>query len=326
MAIEELTQSQDSVFKEWHRRAYLQRLFLPQDFARNVSAVYEESLVCRMTTNEYLFMRDQAKRVTLKTKESKKYSTDKDYRPQGFKSETLTIFTGGAETQCSPCRGNGTFACPPKSKCGKCKGTGREDVDRCTLCDGRGKVAASRGNWYGRERNCSFCRGTGKRYDTCYTCDGSGSVTCRTCRGSGRKECDTCDGSGQVVKGQVVTRKFSPETEYEYQLSGLERNEFKNGLDANHFRTMEGDLVSSEFQPAPDPETVLQRTSVHSYGVLSCQYTYRDSQFHLNQITSSNGARLVASGLPFSKLKIAVAGLVPIAIAAAAISLTMLLM
>ena len=325
MAIDEMTQSRDKVFEEWHRRAFLQRLFLPSDFAQNVSAVSKENMVCHMTTNECLFMRDQAKRMTVKKNEVKKYSTDEDYRPQEFKDETLTIFTGATETRCSPCYGNGTFACPTTSKCSKCKGTGREDVDRCTICDGKGKVEASRGSWYGRERNCTFCRGTGKRYERCYTCDGTGTVTCSTCRGTGSKNCDTCDGNGKVVRGQLVTRKFSAETEYEYQVSGLDKNEFKNGLEPKHFRSISGDPVSSEFQATSDPETVLKRSSLHTFDVLSCAYSYRDEQFHLNQISSDCNTKLVATGLPLSKIRLAVAGIVPVASAAIAVAVAMLL-
>ena len=186
-------------------------------------------------------------------------------------------------------------------------------------------MEASRGSWYGRERNCSFCRGTGKRYERCYTCDGKGTVTCRTCKGTGRKECEKCDGGGKVVAGQVVTRKFSPEREYDFQLTGLERNAFKNGLESNHFRTMKGELVSSEFVHPSGPETVLERSSIHKYDVVSCEYTYKDKPFHLNKITSGNDAKFVASTLPFSKVRLAVAGLVPLALAGVAAAAVLLL-
>ena len=81
-----------------------------------------------------------------------------------------------------------------------------------------------------------------------------------------------------------------------YQLSGLAENEFKNGLDGKHFKSMSGDLIYQEFQPPADPNTVMEQKSVHSYDVLSRSYTYRDAQFSLNRITSGEALKYVALG------------------------------
>ena len=121
-------------------------------------------------------------------------------------------------------------------------------------------------------------------------------MTCERCSGSGLVTCSRCAGAGVLGRGNLVTRKFSYSQEWEYQLSGLAKNEFKNGLKGKHFRPVEGDLVSNEFQSPRKPETVLERKGVHTYNVLSREYSYKEKQFHRNQITSSGNMKCVASG------------------------------
>ena len=110
----------------------------------------------------------------------------------------------------------------------------------------------------------------------------------------------------------------------EYQLSGLAKNEFKNGLVGKHF-SMTGDLIYQEFQQPSDASTVLQRQSIHSYDVLSQYYSYKDRHFCLNQITAGGNLKYVTSGLPFSKTKIAVGGGI-LGVAAAGILALMVLL
>ena len=113
---------------------------------------------------------------------------------------------------------------------------------------------------------------------------------------------------GKLVQADVITRKFSCSTELTYQLSGLGENEFKNGLDGKHFKSMEEDLIYQQFQPPGDPSTVLEQKSVHSYDVLSHQYSYGGSSFCLNRITSGDNLKYLASGVPLSKTRTAIAG------------------
>ena len=178
------------------------------------------------------------------------------------------------------------------------------DEHHCMACSGRGKIR-TRGP-------CDKCAGRGQR--TCSKCGGSGYVTCRRCEGSGR-----------LVQGDVITRKFSCSKELTYQLSGLGENEFKNGLDGKHFKSLEGDLIYQEFQPPAEPDTVLEQKSVHSYDVLSRHYSYNGSSFCLNHITSGSASKYVASGVPLSRTRTAIAGGAFFAVAVAVAAVVILL-
>ena len=94
-----------------------------------------------------------------------------------------------------------------------------------------------------------------------------------------------------MVHGNLITRKFSRSTERTYRLTGLPAGEFKNGLAAKHFASMPGDLVLEEFQTPATSDIVYQKHSAHTYDVLSHHYTYGDSRFCLNRITSGGGPR-----------------------------------
>ena len=321
--------TQDVLLQEWHQKAWLRRLFLPGDFLPSVSVVGSENLVCYKTTMEYLEMNDQVKAKTMKRSEARRYSTDLNYRPQEFKNETRKILnnatvircndcSGHGEVTCQKCSGRGESACSTTQKCGRCDGAGQRR-QTCNRCNGSGEDRYA-GNIPVKPR-CPDCHGSGQdrgRCDdclgrgqtTCKRCKGSGRITCGSCRGSGLLDCDRCGATGELVAGNVITRKFSRSTEWSYQLTGLPADEFKNGLDGKHFKSMTGDLVSEEFQPPAASNIVLQRQSVHSYDVLSRRYSYQDAEFCLNKITSGSGSKYAASGLPLSKGKVwaAIAG------------------
>lgn len=127
------------------------------------------------------------------------------------------------------------------------------------------------------------------------------------------------------MEGEIITRKFSCSKELTYQLSGLGENEFKNGLDGKHFKSLEGDLIYQEFQTPGDPDTVLEQKIVHSYDVLSREYSYNGLSFFLNRITSGSASKYVASGVPLSKTKTSIAG-AAFFVAAAAIAAVVILL
>lgn len=337
--------TQDPLLQEWHKKAWLKRLFLPSDFMTGASVVGSENLVCRQTTMEYLDMDDQVEAITMKGSEVGKYSTDVSYRPQEFQNETLKILNNAATVQCNDCSGRGDVtcrncagrgesACSPMEKCGRCSGAGQRRQD-CMQCNGDGEVRQA-GFLNTEKRRCMSCSGSGKALGPCDRCGGRGQTTCRRCSGSGRATCGSCRGSGllacsrcgatgELVQGNVITRKFSHTTERSYQLTGLPADEFKNGLDGKHFKSVTGDLVSEEFQTPAVSHIVLQRKSVHSYDVLSRRYSYQDGEFNLNKITSSGGLKYVASDVPFSTLKAVIAGAAFSAVATAAVALWVLL-
>ena len=74
--------------------------------------------------------------------------------------------------------------------------------------------------------------------------------------------CTVCDGAGTLISARICTRKFTCSTEFEYQLSGLSVNEFKNGLAGDNFKKLAGNQLSQEFQSPIDEDVVLQRESV----------------------------------------------------------------
>lgn len=337
--------TQDQLLQEWHKKAWLKRLFLPSDFMSGTSVVGSENLVCHQTTMEYLDMDDQVEAITMKGSEVGKYSADVSYRPQVFQNETLKILnnagviqcndcSGRGDATCRNCAGRGESACPPLEKCGRCSGAGQRRQD-CIQCNGNGEVRQA-GFLNTEKRRCMSCSGSGKGLGPCDRCGGRGQTTCKRCSGSGRATCGSCRGSGllpcsrcgatgEMVQGNIITRKFSHTTERSYQLTGLPADEFKNGLDGKHFGSMTGDLVSEEFQTPAASHVVLQRKSVHAYDVLSRRYAYQDEEFNLNKITGGGGLKYVASDVPFSTIKAVIAGAAFSAVATAVAALLILL-
>ena len=310
MTTQSASTTQDELLEGWRQKAWLQRMFLPGDFLDKVNAVGAESLVCHKTTVEYLVMSDHVETKTVRTGDAGKYSTDLNYRPQEFKNETVKIMANSMDVGCDRCSGGGRAPCPPTERCRPCRGSGqRSSRQKCMQCDGDGEVRQAGFLNFSKER-CMTCSGRGRvmAMGPCDRCSGGGQQVCKKCNGSGAVTCAQCQGSGKLVQGDLITRKFSHSKELTYQLSGLGENEFKNGLGGNHFKSMAGDLIYQEFQTPGAPETVLEQKSVHSYDVLSQEYSYNGSSFCLNRITSDGASKYVASGVPLSKIRTAIAG------------------
>ena len=331
MANQSASPVHDDLLEGWHKQAWLPRMFLPKDFLDSVSAGHGESLVCHKTTNEYLLMKDKVQKKTIKMRETRKYTTDVDYRPQQFKKQTLKIITDAAVIECRRCDGSGEVYCPPTMTCGSCGGSGWKETN-CGGCGGSGSHSSQVPEYsesrYGTVQtgtttvtfSCSSCGGSGRSGSICSGCGGGGIVTCSKCGGDGTVTCDDCEGAGQLVRGNFITREFSPKTELEYQLSALEKNEFKNGLKGKHFKTMPGDLIYREFQTPGDKRTVLERKSIESYDVLSHCYSYKDKEFHLNHIASGASSKYVSSSLPLSAIRVAMGSALVTTVAAGVIA------
>ncbi len=337
--------TQDDLLQEWHKKAWLKRMLLPSDFMTGASVVGSENLVCRKTTMQYLNMNDQVEAKTMKGSEAGKYSTDVNYRPPEFKNETIKILnnaatvrcdvcSGRGDVTCGNCSGRGETACSPTQRCGRCRGSGHSR-GKCYQCNGRGKVDQA-GIFNTNKERCMTCSGSGKAMGPCDRCGARGETICDRCRGSGIATCDSCKGSGllacarcgatgELVQGNVITRKFSHTTERSHQLTGLAVDEFKNGLDGKHFKSMTGDLVSEDFQTPASSDIVLQQRRVHRYDVISRRYSFNDGEFCLNRITTSDGMKYVTSGLPFSGIKAGIAG-AAFAVAAAGVATLLILL
>jgi DnaJ-class molecular chaperone len=85
-------------------------------------------------------------------------------------------------------------------KCAFCKGTGKDPFDllsnlaSCQVCGGRGKVEVME-----PAIKCVFCKGTGVYHDTrltCTVCNGKGMVA--AVKGA-TKECPKCKGAGATA-------------------------------------------------------------------------------------------------------------------------------
>lgn len=339
MTAQKVNTSADELLEEWLEQAWLRRKFMPGNFLDQVSLVSTENLVCHKTTNEYMVMNDQVETKTVRDREVGNYSGDINYLPPEFKDETIKIMYNDRDVSCNNCSGRGQVPCPTTMECKTCQGTGQVN-EKCWNCDGRGEYVSSRTEYrrdpgvffrgsadseFEHKQRCYECRGRGRLPERCSGCGASGQVVCSRCNGAGEVLCKQCEGKGQLVEGEIITRKFSCSRELTYQLSGLGENEFKNGLDGNHFKSLEGNLIYQEFETPADPDTVLERKSVHSYDVLSHHYTYRDSPFSLNRITSGSALKYVASGVPLSGSKTSVAGAVLFTAAVAVVAVVMLL-
>ncbi len=324
----QITNAANELLEDWLRKSWLRRIFLPGDFLEQVGEVGSENLVCQKTATEYLTMSEQVETKTVRGSDAGKYSTNINYLPQEFKNETIKIITNNMDVGCGECSGRGAVACPTTMRCGECKGSGQRSGRReeCTQCDGNGEVKQAGFMNFSKER-CMTCSGSGKRMVTgpCGRCGGRGQEICNKCNGSGSVSCGQCEGLGKLVQGDFITRKFSCLKELTYQLSGLGENEFKNGLAGEHFKSMAGDEIRQEFQTPSYADTVLQRETVHSYDVLSHHYVYRDEPFCLNRITSAVALKYVASGVPLSKVKVAVIGALASVVAVSAAALLVLL-
>ena len=321
------------ILNEWHKKAWVFKLLLPSDFMMNAIGTGRERLWCEKTTNEYLTMRDSVQRKQLKIREAQQYSPDTNYRPNEFKKRTLKLINNSAIVRHGPCSGSGVLSCPTRMQCPRCNGRGGRD-ENCETCYGDGRIHKDHFNLGQRDpwdngggqeyARCGSCGGSGKRTVTCWDCD-IGIVVCDRCNGRGFVNCAGCDGSGEVVTGDIVTRRFSPRTEISYNLSGLRRNEFKNGLAKRHFDSFAGDLKHSTFRNPTANNTVLHRETVHSYRILSYHFSYNGTVFCLSLVSSGIAQKYVHCKLPVSKVKLAAATATLGVIVASAISTLVLL-
>ena len=303
--------SADELLTQWytHLSWIRRRFFLPKDFAASVKAIGGDTAVCYKTTVDTLRMRDKVLERDLKHRETSKYSLDLDYRPQTFKRETCKIISkrweidcthcsGRGILRCSICSGRGSVDCPKRKKCPSCAGTSKRNVD-CRICLGFGMGCSSCGERGYHIRRCGDCnRGS----VPCTDCHGTGSRVCDLCHQSGRLQCKRCDGIGQVVHAVVINRMFSPHREVKVQVSGLAPDQFRNGLEAKHFRRLDGtveeDSGAEEIPKGSD--IVLRRRNVQSYNLLSYQFSYKDKALRLSLIESDKGLKYVTSGLPWT--------------------------
>ena len=302
------------ILDEWYKKEWKLKLLLPGDFRISAIGVDRERFWCEKTTNESLTMRDTVQKRTLKIREAQQYTTDLNYRPSEFKKITFKLINNPVIIRHKHCRGLGTLSCPPLVRCRRCGGRGKRD-ENCESCHGDGRIHKDSFNFGARDPwdnsggqeyvRCGTCGGSGKRTVNCGDCD-RGDIVCGKCNGQGFVYCAGCDGSGEVVNGDIVTRIFSPSKEISYNLNGLKRNEFKNGLGKKHFASLAGDLKHSTFRKPVASNTVLYRETVHSYRILSYNFSYKGTLFWLNLVSSGNGPKYVVCKLPFSKVKLGV--------------------
>ena len=93
--------------------------------------------------------------------------------------------------KCKNCKGEFKIICPTCSgmkaiPCGQCKGL-RGKRRNCSNCN-HGKIKT----FFGREKDCDKCKGTGIITEYCSKCSGKGKVSCEQCGGTGKIECTEC--------------------------------------------------------------------------------------------------------------------------------------
>ena len=324
------TSGQTGLLTEWHEQASIKRLLLPADLVDQAKPVVEESLVCQKTTTEYLKMTDKWEQKTLKVGETDRYSTNFQYRPDTFKDETVRLITGAQGIECSSCRGSGQTKCSPTMSCQGCYGSGEQDV-RCPHCDnGRERYVETQATRFGTQtetktRFCRRCSGSAKVKGVCARCGGTKREVCDKCLGTGVVTCKGCDGVGVVVSASICTRKFACSTEFQYQLSGLGINEFKNGLESRHFKKLAGNMLNQEFKSPADEDVVLQRESLESYDVLTSEYDYNGKAFWVDCIRSDAALKWVTPGIPLSMPRLAIASGIALCVVLALVTLVILL-
>ena len=93
------------------------------------------------------------------------------------------------------------------------------------------------------------------------------------------------------MQANFINRKFSASSQVNYQLSGLSENEFKNGLARKHFNSFPGNLIYQEYQAPQGQNTSMERLTIHSYDILSRQFSYKGDEFSLNSIVAPTAPR-----------------------------------
>ena len=291
---------------QWNDIEGWRRWFLPSDFWLRVESVREESLDCRKYLTESLKVSERRKVATVKVGDAQNYRRDLDYLPEEFKNRRVTFVEDEERITCGRCREQGRIDCSPEMPCPNCKGR-RTRKDYCFSCGGSGRS--------GRDGNeeCWTCGGRGIRSEGCAACadvysGSTGRVRCGRCGGTGWVVCRRCAGAGVKVRANLVIRRYRPATEVHYRLGGLEVDRFRCGLAPKHFGTLPGNLVSQETLTPLGATVALQRSSEFSYGVEVRTFRYKGAEFYLNRIDSAGETRLVASNLPWSKPRLALAG------------------
>ena len=282
MANNSTASQQDALLTEWGRRSRLARLLRPGDLLQESVASGEEILECHRRTLDFLTMEDRVNSRVVKSAEARKYSPDLNYRPQDFRNQSLNLIDNAHEVLCANCSGLGLVSCPTRMRCRDCGGSGRVRRN-CDSCGGSGRVGLD------REHHCMACT-DGKREVDCRNCR-FGEVVCEQCNGRGYVDCNKCDTEGTLVQANFINRKFSASSQVNYQLSGLSENEFKNGLARKHFNSFPGNLIYQEYQAPQGQNTSMERLTIHSYDILSRQFSYKGDEFSLNSIVAPTAPR-----------------------------------
>ncbi len=295
------------VSNEWGRIEWWRRMFLPADVPSRAFLCHEEKLECREFVTETVSVQEKQKLVTLRVGETQKYRRDPDCCPQEFRNQRKTFIEDEEKVKCDRCKGKGKIDCSPEVPCPNCKGR-RTRNDLCFSCKGSGRAGQD------QREECWACRGRGARSEDCAACanvysGSSGRVKCHRCGGSGWVLCRACAGAGEKVQARLVTRTYTLSAETHFQSGRPGTDEFCYGLAPRHFKSLPGNLVHQEIQTPSKATAISQRLSVFSYRVESNTYSYKGADFHLNQISSDSGARLVTNRLPWSKPKLALAGI-----------------
>ena len=344
--------SPDAMLAQWHRNAIPQKWLLPGDFLNESQSQNAESFECVKSTTNYLRISETESTKVLKLRQVDDYDTPINYVPPEFRNETVRILKdwdratcsscyGNGNRACSSCGGDGEVTCPPEVNCSTCGGRGQVKRN-CSDCGGSGTVSekvrqlativeTERGRApvyrdVEERKTCPGCRGSGGDQVSCSGCRG-GKVTCRKCNGSGKVTCSKCSGSGvipcracgavgAVANAQIITRKFTHDVEFEHEITGLPRNQFKNDLNPGHFKRLTGRLlVDGQDQIPASSDIVRQRLTVESYEVHSAEFAYKTHPFILNLVRGDGDLeKYSASRLPFSKARMAIAGGIGVAI------------
>ncbi len=306
---------------EWGGIEWWRRWLLPSDFASQTVLHREETLECRKLVTESLTLEETRKTATLKVGDARKYDRaadghtgelgnqpwDLESHPWDLGSRRVTLIENEERVPCAKCRGKGRLDCSPQTPCPGCKGR-RTRNEFCFACGGSGRAG------HDNKEQCWSCGGKGTRSEDCAVCAGvyansTGRVRCKRCNGMGWVVCRPCAGAGEKVRARLVTRHYTRSAEYHYQLGGLATDRFSNGLAPRHFKHTPEGPVHREFQAPAGKAVALQRLSIFSFAVESKTYRYRGADFHVNRIAAGSHARLITCNLPWSRPRLASAGI-----------------
>lgn len=297
----------DGVFDVWSGIEWWRRLFLPADFASQFVLCREENLECSKLVTEYLSVKESHRMATIKVGEARTYQRDLNSHPLDFRNRRITFIQNEETLKCSRCKGKGRIDCSPDVPCPSCKGR-RTRNDFCFTCGGSGRAGQD------QKERCWSCGGRGTRSEDCAACAGvysgsTGRVRCKRCAGAGWVVCRKCAGAGERIRARLTTRHYTCSAESHYRLGSLRTDQLRNGLDPRHFGSISGNLINQEFQPPSSDTVVLQQLATYTYAVESRTYRYKGTEFNVNRISAGSGVKFVARNLPWSKPRLAAAGL-----------------